>query len=180
MLGSVLTIVRIDDPTALTQQVADVYRSAFSIFRDAPTENEVNMFSRSTLALHSKREAFRFVAALDDSELIGFIYGYHGRRGEWWENWISERLPGTVFDEWFTDQFDLTEFCVRTDRHGEGIGTQLYAALFAELSATPYRRAVLTTRRHDNPARGFYLKRGWEIVWDALDDRFSLLGRQLD
>lgn len=179
MLGSVLTIVRIEDPTALTQQVADVYRSAFSIFRDAPTEHEVNTFSRDTLPRHSEHEAFRFVAALDDDELIGFIYGYHGRRGEWWENWIRERLPVTIFDEWFTDQFDLTEFCVRTDRHGEGIGTQLYEALFADLSATPYRRAVLTTRRHDNPARGFYLKRGWEVVWDALDDRFSLLGRQL-
>lgn len=179
MLAGVLTIARIEDPVALTAQVADVYRSAFSIFRDGPTETEVRAFSRETLPLHSAREAFSFIAACDDDELLGFIYGYHGRRGEWWEDWIHERLPERIFDEWFTDQFDVTEFCVRADRHAQGIGSLLYEALLAELAGSRYERAVLTTRRLQNPARGFYLKRGWEVVWDALDERFSLLGLQL-
>jgi hypothetical protein len=57
----------------------------------------------------------------------------------------------------------------------------LYDALIANVAAElPYTRAVLTTRRSRNPARGFYTKRGWEVVWDALDDRFSLLGLRLD
>lgn len=174
-----LTLTRFDDPVMLAPQVAEVYRSAFSIFRDAPSEDEVRVFSRETLPSHATREAFRFVAALEDEHLIGFIYGYHGRRGEWWEDWIRERLPTTVFDEWFTDQYDVTEFCVRAERHGEGIGSRLYHALFAEVGTTRYERAVLTTRRFQNPARGFYLNRGWEVVWDALDERFSLLGLHL-
>jgi GNAT superfamily N-acetyltransferase len=128
---------------------------------------------------HAEREAFRFIAALEDDDLIGFIYGYHGRRGEWWEDWIHERVPTPIFDEWFKDQFDLTEFCVRADRHRQGVGSRLYDALFAELAGGPHERAVLTTRRLENPARGFYLERGWEVVWDALDDRFSLLGLDL-
>ncbi len=174
-----LTIARIDDPTALLPQVAEAYRSAFSMFRDGPTEHEVHAFARKTLPLHAEREAFRFIAACDDEQLIGFIYGYHGRRGEWWEDWIHERLPAAIFDEWFSRQFDVTEFCVIAERHHEGIGSQLYAAMLAEFAGMPYDRAVLTTRRRDNPARGFYLRRGWEVVWDALDDRFSLLGLRL-
>ena len=174
-----LTITRVDDPTVLTAQIADVYRSAFSIFRDAPTEHEVRTFAQDTLPRHLDREAFCFIAAFDDAQLVGFIYGYHGSRGEWWEDWIYERLPSQIFDEWFDNQFDLTEFCVDAVRHGQGIGSRLYAALLAELSGSRYRRAVLTTRRIENPARGFYLKRGWQNVWDALDDRFSLFGLDL-
>ncbi len=174
-----LTITRLEDPTALTSQIAEVYRSAFSIFRDAPTESEVRTFAQDTLARHAEREAFRFIAALEDGALLGFIYGYHGRRGEWWEDWIYERLPSPVFDEWFENQFDLTEFCVAASHHGRGIGSQLYDALLADLGDERYTRAVLTTRRVGNPARGFYLKRGWQNVWDALDDRFSLFGLRL-
>ena len=174
-----LRITRVEEPAALTRQIAEVYRSAFSIFRDAPTEQEVHTFAQDTIALHAEREGFCFIAALEDAELVGFIYGYHGRRGEWWEDWIHERLPSPIFDEWFDNQFDLTEFCVHAERHGQGIGSRLYDALLGELAGRPYERAVLTTRRIDNPARGFYLRRGWETVWDALDDRFSLLGLRL-
>jgi GNAT superfamily N-acetyltransferase len=175
----VLRIAAIDDPTELIPQVAAVYRSAFSIFPDAPGDREVDAFSRRTLPEHAARADFRFLAALEQDELIGFIYGYHGSRGEWWEDWIRQRLPAPLFDAWFADQFDVTEFCVRVDRQGEGIGSGLYAALLDEVSLMPYRRAVLTTRRMRNPARGFYLRRGWEVVWDALDERFSLLGLEL-
>jgi len=175
----VLTLARIDEPAVLLPQVAEVYGSAFSIFRDGPTEQEVQAFSRQTLPQQAAREGFRFIAAFEDDVLVGFIYGFHGERGEPWEEWIHARMPAAVYDEWFVNQFDLTEFCVHADRHGQGIGSQLYDALFVELAETPFERAVLTTRRIDNPARGFYLKRGWEVAWDALDDRFSLLGLRL-
>lgn len=175
-----LTIERLRDPGPLTAQIADVYRSAFSIFADGPDEAEVRTFSEETLPRHTVREAFRFFAAFDDDLLVGFIYGYHGRDGEWWEDWLHARIPRQLYDDWFTDQFDVTEFCVRADRHGRGIGSALYDALLANLtSELPYRRAVLTTRRGQNPARRFYARRGWEVVWDALDDRFSLLGLRL-
>lgn len=174
-----LTIEHVAEPATLSAQVADVYRSAFAMFEDGPRAEEVDRFAYETLPEHAQREAFTFVAALDGDELAGFIYGYHGRTGEWWEDWISERVPPALYREWFNDQFDVTEFCVRADRHGEGIGSSLYASLFAQVAEMPYARAVLTTRRTDNPALDFYTRRGWEIVWDALDDRFSLLGLRL-
>jgi GNAT superfamily N-acetyltransferase len=174
-----LRIARIDEPLMLAPQIADVYRSAFSVFRDAPREVEVRTFAWETLPRHSMRQAFRFIAALDDDALIGFIYGYHGRSGEWWEDWIHDRLPVALYDEWFDNQFDVTEFCVRADRQRGGIGSRLYGALLAQVTELPYARAVLTTRRAKNPARGFYLERGWQVVWDALDERFSLLGLRL-
>jgi GNAT superfamily N-acetyltransferase len=136
-------------------------------------------FSRQTLPEQAGREGFCFVAAFDDEALLGFIYGFHGSRGEPWEDWIHARVPVAVYDEWFVNQFDLTEFCVHAGRHSEGIGSQLYAALLTELAGTPYERAVLTTRRIANPARDFYMRRGWEVAWDALDDRFSLFGLRL-
>ena len=172
-------IEQIDEPSVFGSQIAEVYRSAFSIFPDGPGAAEVLSFSQETLPRHAAREAFRFLAAVQDDALVGFIYGYHGRSGEWWEDWIHARLPVTVYDEWFTNQFDVTEFCVRAERHGEGIGSDLYDALFAKITELPYERAVLTTRRLYNPARSFYMKRGWDVVWDALDDRFSLLGLRL-
>jgi GNAT superfamily N-acetyltransferase len=175
----VLTFTRIEEPATLASQVAEVYGSAFSIFRDGPTEQEVRAFAHETLPQHAGREAFRFIAALENGELLGFIYGYHGRSGEWWEEWIRQRLPAAIYDDWFADQFDLTEFCVRADRHGEGIGSRLYESLLAEVAGTRHKRVVLTTRRVSNPARDFYLRRGWEVVWDALDDRFSLFGLHL-
>jgi GNAT superfamily N-acetyltransferase len=179
MLASVLTFTRIYDPSPLAPQVAEVYGSAFSIFRDGPTEQEVRAFSRQTLPQQTDREGFQFVAALEDDVLLGFIYGFHGRSGEPWEDWVRARVPLAVYDEWFDNQFDLTEFCVRADRHGEGIGSRLYETLFAELAQAQFERAVLTTRRVANPARDFYLRRGWEVAWEALDDRFSLFGLRL-
>lgn len=169
----------IEQPTELASEVADVYRSAFSIFPDAPTEREVAVFAAETLGRHVGREAFRFYAALEGERLVGFIYGYHGRRGEWWEDWIHDRLPTELFDRWFTDQFDVTEFCVRAERHGQGIGSRLYDRLVGDLTGSPYRCAVLTTRRQGNPALAFYRRRGWEVVWDALDARYALLALPL-
>jgi GNAT superfamily N-acetyltransferase len=179
MLASVLAFTRIHEPAALASQVAEVYGSAFSIFRDGPTEQEVRAFAQQTLPAHAEREAFRFIAAFEDDVLLGFIYGFHGDRGEPWEEWIHARVPAAVYDDWFVNQFDLTEFCVRAAHHGQGVGSQLYDALLTELAETPYERAVLTTRRIANPARDFYLRRGWEVAWDALDDRFSLFGLRL-
>lgn len=173
------TIARIDDPSALVPQIGAVYRSAFSGFADGPSEEEVRTFSSETLLRHSGREAFRFLAALDGEALVGFIYGYHGRPGEWWEDWLRRRIPPAAYGEWFVDQFDLTEFCVSAEWQGRGIGSRLYEALLAELRTLPYRRMVLTTRRRDNPARGFYARRGWQVVWDAVDERFALLGLPL-
>ena len=175
-----VTIERLRDPVPLAAQIADVYRSAFSMFADGPEEDEVRTFSEETLPRHVAREAFRFFGAFDGGALVGFIYGYHGRDGEWWEDWLHARIPERVYRDWFTNQFDLTEFCVRADRHDQGIGSKLYEALFANVAGElPYGRAVLTTRRRHNPARSFYVKRGWEVVWDVLDDRFSLLGLRL-
>jgi GNAT superfamily N-acetyltransferase len=179
MLASVLTFARIYDPAELAPQVAEIYGSAFSVFSDGPTEQEVRVFSRQTLPQQADREGFRFFAALEDDVLVGFIYGFHGRDGQPWEDWIHARVPAAVYDEWFANQFDLTEFCVRADRHGEGIGSRLYETLFAELAQSHFERAVLTTRRVANPARRFYLTRGWEVAWEALDDRFSLFGLRL-
>lgn len=179
MLACVLTLTRIHQPAAIASQVAEVYGSAFSVFHDSPSAQEVRAFAHETLPRQVDRDGFCFIAALDDDALVGFIYGFHGRRGEPWEEWIHKRVPATVYGEWFDNQFDLTEFCVHADRHGEGIGSRLYEALRAEVSETGYERAVLTTRRIDNPARRFYLNRGWEVVWDALDERFSLFGLRL-
>ncbi len=175
-----LTIEHVAEPATLSAQVADVYRSAFAMFEDGPRDEEVDRFAYETLPEHAQREAFTFVAALDGDELAGFIYGYHGRTGEWWEDWISERMPPALYAEWFTDQFDVTEFCVRrrSARRGHRLKARTRGAA-PQVAETAYERAVLTTRRAHNPARDFYTRRGWEVVWDALDDRFSLFGLQL-
>jgi GNAT superfamily N-acetyltransferase len=174
-----LTLTRIHQPAPLAAEVAEIYASAFSVFRDSPSEHEVRLFAYETLPQQAARDGFHFIGAFEDEALVGFIYGFHGRRGEPWEEWIHQRVPGEVYDEWFANQFDLTEFCVRVERHGEGIGSRLYDALLAGIADGGYERAVLTTRRIENPARDFYARRGWEVAWEALDARFSLFGLRL-
>jgi GNAT superfamily N-acetyltransferase len=173
----VANVRAIVDPSALSDEIAEVYQTAMSVFGDGPGIQAARAWAQTTLPRHSSREGFRCFGAFEDGRIVGIIYGYHGERGQYWEDWLHSALDSEIYDQWFVDQFDLVEFHVASGRQGDGIGQQLYEALFT--APFPYRRAVLTTRSGDTRARRFYDKRGWQEIWPRLEQRYDLLGLSL-
>jgi ribosomal protein S18 acetylase RimI-like enzyme len=111
--------------------------------------------------------------AREREHVLGFAYGYTGRRGQWWSDYVAERVPEELTREWIGGHFEFVELAVRPDRQRQGIGRALHDGLLANL---PYDRALLSTWQDDRPARRLYLARGWRVLEQELDDDSSLLG----
>jgi GNAT superfamily N-acetyltransferase len=106
---------------------------------------------------------FRFHAAFDNGELVGFIYGYHLQRSNWWPRMILPALAAAGQDHWLENCFELVEFAVDPDRQGQGIGSRLYDALF---SGVTQPRALLGTDPPPTPAHTLYTRQGWVTILD--------------
>jgi ribosomal protein S18 acetylase RimI-like enzyme len=169
-------IERVTDLDPLVPTLARIFTAAFNTTAYPVAEHELRHWTDSSLPLQREREGFKFLVARDDADVVGFIYGYAGAEGQYWEDWLRDNIPGTVYREWFGGHFGVTELSVLPEYHGQGIGSRLHDALLDDL---PYERAVLTTYRGDTPAMRLYMRSGWSVLWDQVDERLSLLGRRL-
>ena len=134
------------------------------------------------LPRHSSRDGFRFLGAFDESERIaGFVYGYHGARGQWWHDRVANALGRRGTARWLRPgHFEFTELHVRPDVRRRGIGGTLHDAIFDLVDAPT---AVLSTQTDNDPAIALYEGRGWEVIVPYLDfgsgRPFLIMGRQL-
>jgi GNAT superfamily N-acetyltransferase len=160
----------------LIPTLAEIYREAFGTLPYPVTDATVRQFATEILPRHAARTDFKLLVAREDAEVVGFIYGYAGAAGQYWEDWLAARIPPEVYAEWFGGHFAVTEFCVRPAYHGRGIGSALHDQL---LDGLPHDRAVLTSHRLDSRARRLYAHKGWIVLCEAVDDRHSLLGLRL-
>jgi ribosomal protein S18 acetylase RimI-like enzyme len=133
------------------------------------------------LPRHAARDGFRFLAAFDEEELVGFTYGYTGAAGQWWHDRVARALGDDGSKRWLgPGHFEFTELHVRENRRRQGIGGSLHDELLAGIAAPT---AVLSTQTDNVPALGLYHGRGWETIVDALDfgsgRPFAILGRDL-
>jgi GNAT superfamily N-acetyltransferase len=160
----------------LISTLAEIYRGAFGTLPYPVTNATVHQFATEILPRHAGRADFKLLVAREDDQVVGFIYGYAGASGQYWEDWLAARIPPDVYAEWFGGHFAVTEFCVLPEHHGRGIGSALHDTL---LSGLAHERAVLTTHRLDSPAQRLYARKGWTVLWEAVDDRHSLLGKRL-
>lgn len=160
--------------------------------------------ARASLWLqHSGRSGFRCVAAVgvpedpaaptvvDETAIIGFGYGYQGRRGQWWYDEVRRGLtqpssgsradaapPGT---SWLADFFELTELHVLPAHQGAGIGEELLRRLLAPV---PAAAVLLSTPEGTSRAWRLYRRLGFvDVLRDFRftgDGRpFAVLGRRL-
>lgn len=97
------------------------------------------------------------MVATQDSHLLGPIYGYVTRPGQWWHDRVTPALDSDLVERWFRDSFVLVEFAVRPDSQGQGVGWRLHEAVLTDL---PQPTAVTITHQQDNPAVSFYGNRG--------------------
>jgi ribosomal protein S18 acetylase RimI-like enzyme len=122
---------------------------------------------------HSQREGFQLCAAIDrdSGQMIGFGYGFTGYQGQTWRDSLAEAVGVEMAASWLTGHFEFAEFGVIPTRRRYGIGTQLYKALFSGL---PQERAILTVREENEPARRFYDKQRWQVLYEGF---FTQTGR---
>ncbi|MDA2814140.1 GNAT family N-acetyltransferase [Nocardiopsis sp. RSe5-2] len=121
---------------------------------------------RTIMEQHARHPRFKAVLALRPAEapgasgteagLAGFAYGFHGHRGQWWFDVVTEELrrrDPAAERRWFRDTFEVAEVHVRPAMQGHGIGRTLLERLTA---ARPERAAVLSTRTGSTVARRLY------------------------
>lgn len=108
----------------------------------------------------SRRDGFRLRAALDraDNGLVAFGYGFTGQPGQPWRDSLAAAMGAEVGGRWLRDYFEFAEFGVVPAWRRHGVSGRLYDSVFGDV---PHRRAVLTVREGNEPARHFYERRGW-------------------
>ena len=125
---------------------------------------------------HAAREGFRLARAYDGARLVGFAYGYTGRRGQWWTEQAVTVLGPDVAQEWLGGHFELVSIGVLETARARGVGRALLERLTDDL---PHERWVLmTTGDAEDPARHLYARAGWEVIGPGLRDGQVILGRR--
>ena len=146
------------------------------VFPDTTEERFAEILPR-----HVGRRGFRFVAAEENSRLVGLAYGYEGGRGEWWHDRVAAALGSRGADWLAPGHFEFVELMVAPEVEGRGIGGSLHDALLAE---APGPTAVLSTQRSNERGLKFYRRRGWETIVEDMDfgegfEPFVVLGKRL-
>lgn len=165
------------DPFRVVQTVDDaamdaVYRAAFAEEPGGPSMDLLG----GQLATHRARERFTVVGAMDGDALVGFAYGYTGRRGQWWPDHVAANTSVELIDTWIGGHFEVVVLAVVPQARGRGVGAALMTAL---LEGRPEPRALLGTGQRPSPARRLYERLGWTELQHDLDGEHSLYGRLL-
>lgn len=159
-------------PTVDDEQIDAVYRAAFAGEQGGPNPD----FLTGQLAPHRAREGFSVVGAMDRRGLVGFVYAYTGRRGQWWSDHVAAHTSVEIADAWVGGHLEVVELAVLPETRGRGIGAALVTAI---LEDRPESCALLGTWQHDSPARRLYERLGWSELQHDLDGEYSLYGRLL-
>ena len=165
------------DPFQLVHEADDaavdaLYRTAFAEVPGGPNP----AFADTQLPTHRRRERFTLVGATQEDVLLGFAYGYTGRRGEWWPDHVAAHTSVELVDTWIGGHFEVVALAVLPEARGRGIGAALMTAL---LEDRPEPCALLGTGMRPSPARRLYERLGWIELQHDLDGEVGLYGRLL-
>jgi ribosomal protein S18 acetylase RimI-like enzyme len=150
----------------LTPAVIGVFEQVFTEPPYYEGEEDVAWFA-SRFRKDAKRPCFYcFVACAGESDVVGFAYGYEGRRGQSYRDALARRLPPVVARRWLRAYFEFTELAVSPPSRRQGIGERLHDSL---INSVPHSRAVLTVNRAAIPAIRLYEKKGWTVIEPDLD-----------
>jgi ribosomal protein S18 acetylase RimI-like enzyme len=153
----------------LAEEVFAVYDAVFGDHPDL-AEWRAELYDK-----HAGRDGFRLALARDDDRLVGFAWGYVGRRGQYWSDWVVRELPAEVADSWVGGHFEFVELAVLEDSRRHGLGRRLHDAL---LDGVPSDRALLSTDNYDSPAVRLYTSHGW-VRLGELSAQAQVMGLRL-
>ena len=162
-----------EEAVELAPLLARVYRRAFTAPGYSESEEDVERFERESLPRHAARERFRCVVASRHDELVGFAYGYTGRRGQWWSDEVAARAPTDVVETWLDGHFEFVELAVDPAAQRHGYGRALHDRL---MSGVPQERALLSTYSGDRPAPRLYRRLGWQLLVEQIFEGRDLYG----
>ena len=145
-------------PEQAQQYVAEVFAVYDAVFGDRPDYDD---WRAELYDPHCARERFRLAAARDEGQLVGFAWGYIGRPGQFWSDWVLETMPEEVTREWVGGHFEFVELAVRPEHRRHGYGRRLHDVL---LDGVPADRALLSTDADDSPAVRLYTSHGWRTL----------------
>jgi ribosomal protein S18 acetylase RimI-like enzyme len=162
---------------AARAELLALFAAAFAMPRE-----EAALFIDS-IAVHTRRAAFRFLAARDATtgQLLGFVYGYTSEPGQWYHDTVRAALGPALAARWLDGAFEFTEFAVLPEAQRRGIGTQLHDTILAGL---PHRTAILSTYQGETAALRLYRRRGWrplasDYVFPGGERVYVLMGLDL-
>jgi ribosomal protein S18 acetylase RimI-like enzyme len=125
---------------------------------------------------HAVREGFRLARARVEGELVGFAYGYTGRRGQWWTDHVAEALGPELADEWLGGHFELVSIGVLPAHRGRGVGARLLDEITEGLPQE--RWLLMTSADESDPARRLYAGHGWHVLGDGIGDGTVIMGHR--
>jgi ribosomal protein S18 acetylase RimI-like enzyme len=136
---------------------------------------------------HAANPGFRALAVIDggSGEPVGFGYGFHGARGQWWHDTVDRALAAShglqAAAAWLEDSFEVAELHVTPEYQGRGIGTDVLHRL---VSGRSERTALLSTPDTDSAARRLYRTSGFTdlltgFLFPGGDPPYAVMGAVL-
>ena len=156
--------------------LASVYLAAYGDPALHESQLDAENFVKSTLPRHAKRSGFRLVVAKTDGTISGYGYGFTGKHGQFWSDFLAGAAPADIVETWVGDHFELVDLVVNPAFRGNGIAGLLHDELVTGL---PHERALLATAPDEGPAARLYQGRGWQVVAPEIDGAKALYGLDL-
>lgn len=176
MTTTVETLGRKQITPEVRAALADVYRVAYGDPTLPESRLDAQNFVESTLSRHSRRSGFRLVVSHTDGRASGYGYGFTGKRGQFWSDWLAGAVPADIVETWVGDHFELVDLVVDPAFRGKGIAGLLHDHLVRDL---PQERALLATVPDSGAAPRLYEGRGWQIIAEQIDGAKALYGLDL-
>jgi GNAT superfamily N-acetyltransferase len=148
-----------------TRQFLGDLETALAIYADAMDADLALLPGRRELMRrHAGYLAFRALQARPEpgGQVVGFSYGFHGQRGQWWYdtvwNALVRAIGAAATSDWLSNCLEVAELHVYKPYQRGGIGTGLLTTL---TSGRSERTAVLSTPDRDTTARRLYRRLGF-------------------
>ena len=176
MTTTVQTLGRKQIDRTARSSLARVYRAAYGDPSLPESELDADNFAESTLRRHARRAGFKLVVSVTDGIVSGYGYGFTGKRGQFWSDWLAGAVPAEIVDTWVGDHFELVDMVVDPAFRGNGVAGLLHDHL---LDGLPQERALLATVPGGGAAPRLYEGRGWHVVAPRIDGDKALYGLDL-
>jgi ribosomal protein S18 acetylase RimI-like enzyme len=164
------------DSRATAQISSEIIRVRQEVYADSPYNRPSSGIDFGTVVLpsHLGRKEFSFASARDETgTLVGYCYGYVGDHGQFWTDYVAERIHPSLEKAWLGDHFEIVELAVVQSARGIGVGRDLLTTL---LEAHADDRMALLTLAKTSAALGLYESLGFTPFGEF--ENFVLLGRR--
>jgi len=176
MTTTVQALTRKQIDADIRAALAAIYRAAYGDPSLPESQLDADNFVRSTIRRHSRRAGFRMVLATTDGEISGYAYGFTGKHGQFWSDWLSGTAPAHIVEDWVGDHFELVDIVVDPAHRGQGIAGLLHDHL---VDGLPQEKALLATTPDEGAAARLYGGRGWQVLVPEIDGAKALYGLDL-